>query len=75
VETFSQIENSDGDIKKMDFNAEKIAKEIFPEKSGDFIQHVIWEHTGYPNFWNIPEEGKTPEECFRNQLKKLKLEE
>jgi hypothetical protein len=32
---------------------------------------VVWEKTGYPVFWNIPEDGDTPEECFRKQLKEF----
>ena len=50
----------------------KIAKEIFPDKSDDFLGFVIWEHTGFPAFWNIPKDGNTPEECFRKQLKDFK---
>lgn len=29
---------------------------------------IIWEHTGYPVFWNIPRDGATPEECMRTQV-------
>jgi hypothetical protein len=32
---------------------------------------IAWEFTGYPHFWNIPEDGATPEECFRKQLREL----
>jgi hypothetical protein len=49
-------------------NAQEIAKEYFPDKNDEFLSHVIWEHTGFPEFWNIPEDGNTPEECFRKQL-------
>ena len=48
--------------------AHEVAKEYFPDESDEFIEHVIWEHTGFPSFWNIPEDGNTPEECFRKQL-------
>lgn len=47
----------------------EIAKEIFPDKPDAFLSYVIWNETGYPCFWAIPECGETPEECFRNQLK------
>ena len=50
-------------------NAIVIAREYFPNKPDDFLGWVIWEKTGYPQFWNIPEDGNTPEECFRKQLK------
>jgi len=32
----------------------------------DEAEYVIWEHTGFPAFWNIPDDGATPEECFRD---------
>lgn len=31
--------------------------------------YILWEHTGFPNFWNIPEDGATPEECCRKQVR------
>lgn len=46
----------------------EIAREIFPNASDEFIEYVIWEETGFPEFWNIPKDGNTPEECFRKQL-------
>ena len=49
-------------------NAIDIAREYFPDKDDEFLNHVLWEYTGYPQFWNIPEDGKTPEECLRKQL-------
>lgn len=33
---------------------------------------IAWEYTGFPHFWNIPKDGKTPEECFRKQLRDLR---
>ena len=47
----------------------KIAKEYFPNKDNKFLDYVIWNETGFPSFWYIPEDGNTPEECFRKQLK------
>ena len=53
-------------------NAIDIAKDIFPDATGEFLEFVIWEKTGFPSFWNIPKDGNTPEECFRNQLLQFK---
>lgn len=50
-------------------NAYAIAKEFFPDLPDDVISFILWDHTGYPQFWNIPEDGDTPEECLRKQLK------
>ena len=33
------------------------------------VEHVLWEHTGWPAFWNIPADGNTPEECLRKQVR------
>ena len=46
-----------------------VAREYFPNKPERYLWFVIWEETGYPQFWNIPQDGNTPEECFRKQLK------
>ncbi len=51
---------------------EEIAKEYFPSADADEIDHIIYGHTGFPAFWNIPEDGSTPEECFRKQLQEYK---
>ena len=48
-----------------------IAREYFPDEDEDFLAWAIWEHTGFPSFWLIPEDGATPEECLRKQLKEL----
>ena len=45
-----------------------VVRESFPDANDDFIEHVIWEKTGFPAFWNIPADGNTPEECFRKQV-------
>ena len=47
----------------------EIAREYFPYLNDEALEHIIWEETGYPSFWNIPKDGKTPEQCFRKQLK------
>lgn len=33
------------------------------------LETVIWEQTGYPEFWNY-EDGATPQECFEAQLRR-----
>ena len=53
--------------------AHEIAKEVFPGKSDEELDFIIWEKTGFPSFWNIPEDGNTPEECLRKQLMEFKL--
>ena len=30
-----------------------------------YAEHILFEHTGWPWFWNIPVDGHTPEECLR----------
>jgi hypothetical protein len=32
------------------------------------LDYIIFEHTGFPSFWDIPKDGATPEECLRKQL-------
>jgi hypothetical protein len=49
-----------------------IAKEYFPDASEDDLWFIIWEETGYPQFWNIPQDGDTPEACFRKHLQDFK---
>ncbi len=34
-------------------------------------KHILWEYTGFPCFWNTPEDGKTAEECVRTQAKRF----
>ena len=46
-----------------------IAQHYFPDADDRILEHIIWGGTGYPSFWNIPEDGDTPELCFRKQLK------
>ncbi len=32
---------------------------------------ALWEYTGYPEFWAIPTDGATPEECCRKQIREF----
>ena len=45
-----------------------IVLEYFPNATDNEIEFIVWEKTGFPGFWNIPEDGATPEECFHKQL-------
>jgi hypothetical protein len=31
--------------------------------------YILWNETGYPVFWNIPEDGPDPESCCRKQVR------
>ena len=50
----------------------EIAREYFPNASDETLDSIIWSRTGFPEFWNIPEDGNTPEECLRKQLQDFK---
>jgi hypothetical protein len=47
---------------------ELLAEEL-PDLPEDARDYVLWNYTGWPEFWNIPEDGATPEECLRKQLR------
>lgn len=49
-----------------------LVREYFPEVTDEEADCILWGYTGFPGFWNIPEDGSTPEECCRKQLKELK---
>ena len=49
-----------------------LVREYFPNISDEGADALLWEYTGFPCFWNIPEDGETPEECCRKQLAALK---
>jgi hypothetical protein len=46
--------------------AKKLGKTI-DDRTADFI---LWGETGWPAFWDIPRDGKTPEECLRTQVRR-----
>ena len=54
--------------------ANDIAREYFPLASENELEYIIWGETGFPVFWNIPEDGKTPTQCFRKQLREYKAD-
>jgi hypothetical protein len=37
----------------------------------DFADYVLYEHTGFPGFWDIPKDGKDGIECCRTQVRKF----
>lgn len=49
-----------------------VARSVFPGGTDEDLDSLLWEHTGFPNFWNIPRDGATPEECCRKQLEGLR---
>lgn len=44
--------------------------DVVRQELGD-MQRVLWELTGFPAFWNIPEDGETPEDCLRTRLREI----
>ena len=48
-----------------------IVKEYFPTATKEEIENILWSHTGYPEFWNIPQDGWSALQCLRKQLKEL----
>lgn len=57
---------------KKTWDAKPIVREFFPNASDAEVEFILWNKTSYPGFWNIPEDGWTPSQCLRSQLKKLK---
>lgn len=51
---------------------QEVVREYFPEASDGKVELILWKYTGFPEFWNIPKDGATPEECLRKQLKQLR---
>ena len=45
-----------------------IVREYFPDADDEFIEYVIWTHTGYPSFWKTD----NPEAEMRQQLQEFK---
>jgi hypothetical protein len=57
---------------KKKFNPDNIILEFFPNASEEEIDFILWEKTSFPEFWNIPQDGWTAEQCLRTELKRLK---
>ena len=45
--------------------AAKLGKQLDESSAG----YLLWNHTGFPEFWRIPEDGATAEECLRKQVR------
>lgn len=50
--------------------AQTVALEFGITLSAADADYVIYEETGFPEFWNIPEDGKDPVECMQTQLRR-----
>jgi len=55
-------------------SANEIVKEIMAEYGLECDNNqagcIAWNETGYPEFWSIPKNGQTWEECFRTQIRR-----
>ncbi len=49
-----------------------LVREVFPDATDDEAGFILFEFTGFPSFWRIPEDGATPRECCLKQLRHLK---
>lgn len=56
------------------YSVASVVREYFPDASDEVVEIIVWGHTGYPCFWSIPEDGASPLECFRKQLKEFQEE-
>lgn len=54
--------------KKRKVNAYNIVREYFPDASDEEVDFILWEHTGYPCFFN----SNDIEGSLREQLQALK---
>jgi hypothetical protein len=45
--------------------ASKLGKQLDDDSAG----YLLWNNTGFPSFWRIPEDGNTVEECIRKQVR------
>jgi len=55
--------------KKVDASA--IVKEYFPKATEAEVMDILWSHTSFPDFWDIPRDGWTATQCLRTQLGEL----
>jgi hypothetical protein len=45
-------------------------QELGADVSQDEADYILWNHTGFPHFWDVGVDGDTPEQCCRTQLRK-----
>ena len=56
---------------KKQWDAVPIVKEYFPNASDKEAEAILWNETSFPEFWNIPDDGWTGQQCLRTELGKL----
>ena len=60
---------------KKKIDATGIVKEYFPLATQGEIENILWTYTGYPEFWNIPQDGWSASQCLRKQLRELSMKQ
>tara|TARA_Y100000310_G_C20205048_1_gene588695 strand:+ start:136 stop:489 length:354 start_codon:yes stop_codon:yes gene_type:complete len=48
-----------------------LARRYFPAASDERLDAIIWNCTGYPNWFDFKKDGRTPAECFNTQLNRI----
>lgn len=43
------------------------AREVFPDNTDRELAAILWDHTGYPEWWDL-REGENVQDCLRRQL-------
>jgi len=61
-------ELTSGPVSPGGLSAIDIVAQYFPGEDAAYLESIAWGETGYPCFWNIPEDGATPLECFTIQV-------
>jgi len=49
----------------------EIARQELPGLSDEELDYILWEHTGFPGFWDNAD-TETIEDCLRRQLRTYK---
>lgn len=49
------------------FSPQDEARKVFPTLSDRDITSIMWEHTGFPGFWDL-RDGESNSDCFVRQL-------
>jgi hypothetical protein len=70
-----QCDDPSKDYLKEKIDATAIVREFFPSLNDDAVINILWNHTGFPEFWDIPKDGWTASQCLRTQLSKLKAKQ
>jgi hypothetical protein len=45
-----------------------LVRTVFPDADATAALYILWNSTGFPGFWRIPEDGATGGECCLKQL-------